>query len=102
MKNQVEIIKEILKYGFSAAMATAGITLIYLGSIGKAQVPASYYAGITIIGLSTIWLIAETTIKILKIKKTQKNLTEILKKTVELSELEKQNLEWKWAENEKN
>lgn len=64
----LNIVKEIFKYGFSAIMATAGITLIYLGCTGKAIMPQSFWSGIIILVFSILFYVGETLKYYLKLK----------------------------------
>lgn len=69
----LELIEKLLKYGFSSVMATAGVVLIYLGSVGNAPIPESYYMGAGILGFSCIFMINETILKIIKFNRKNKN-----------------------------
>lgn len=67
-KEVLELLNKVFKYGFSAVLALLGTVLIFLGAIGEAIVPQSFYAGGAIIGFSIIYSINETVLKINRMK----------------------------------
>lgn len=101
MEKIKELIIEVAKYGFSALLALLGVGLIYLGSIGEAKIPESYWMGALILLASIIYMIFEFVLKFKKINDTGKKLENILiatQKNNELqeikNELERENLAW--------
>lgn len=73
MNKEIEkIILKVLRYGMSAALALLGILLMYLGAIGKAVRPESFYAGGFILLVSLVYLFSEWSLKLVEILKVAK------------------------------
>lgn len=69
--NQTKIIDTILKHvkGFSMILAIIGSILIVLGLCEVLRIPEAFYCGAGLLGFSVFYLISETIIKIIKLKK---------------------------------
>lgn len=71
-----EMLVMFLKFGMSAVLSILGVILLFLGSVGHAVVPGSFWAGGVILLVSLVYLIFESVIRLVKINtliKLEKN-----------------------------